>query len=426
MAQILVVDDEVGIRELLSEILTDEGHDVRSAENAAAARAARDAARPDLVLLDIWMPDTDGITLLKEWAANGQLSMPVIMMSGHGTIDTAVEATRIGALDFLEKPIGMQKLLAAISHGLERGQKRVAAGLSLAAFPRSAPLRDLKKRLEQVAAKSRAVLLRSAAGSIVELAARTLQVPGKPWLDLATSSEPLSLEMLATANGGVLYCEELARLTRLQQKNLLFALERLEKHNLHLVAATGQEPGGLAQLGWDEAGLRRLSEVWLGLPTLAELKDEIPDIASHLLTQIGEAGDAPLRRLTSGALNSLRQHAWPGGYGELKSAVRSLALAALDDEIDADEVDRLLFPDAGAAPEPMPGLPPEVMDLPLREAREVFERAYFEHHLRLDGANMTRLAEKTGLERTHLYRKLKDLGLRGVKSDEPGPEPVHG
>ncbi len=108
------------------------------------------------------MPDTDGITLLKEWAANGQLTMPVIMMSGHATIDTAVEATRIGALDFLEKPIGMQKLLAAVSHGLERGQKRVAAGLSLAAFPRSAPLRDLKKRLEQVAAKSRAMLLRSA------------------------------------------------------------------------------------------------------------------------------------------------------------------------------------------------------------------------------------------------------------------------
>jgi len=418
MAQILVVDDEIGIRELLSEILTDEGHDVRSAENAAAARAARDTARPDLVLLDIWMPDTDGITLLKEWAANGQLSMPVIMMSGHGTIDTAVEATRIGALDFLEKPIGMQKLLAAVSHGLERGQRRVAAGLSLTAFPRSAPLKDLKKRLEQVAAKSRALLLRSGAGGIVELAARTLQVPGKAWLDLAASSEPLSLEMLAAANGGVLYCEEIARLTRLQQKNLLFALERLEKNNLRLVAATGQDPGSLVQQGWDEVGLRRLADVWVGLPTLADLRDEIPDIASHVLVQIGEADEAPLRRFTTGALNALRQHSWPGGYGELKSAVRSLALAALSDEIDAEEVGRLLFPDAGGTAVPLPGLPPEVMDLPLREAREIFERIYFEYHLRLDGGNMTRLAEKTGLERTHLYRKLKDLGLRGAKSDE--------
>ncbi|WP_310630387.1 response regulator, partial [Paraburkholderia sp.] len=120
MAKILVVDDEIGIRELLSEILSDEGYDVTLAENAAAARAARMATRPDVVLLDIWMPDTDGVTLLKEWAANDLLSMPVIMMSGHGTIDTAVEAVKLGAMDFLEKPIALQKLLAAVRRGLQR------------------------------------------------------------------------------------------------------------------------------------------------------------------------------------------------------------------------------------------------------------------------------------------------------------------
>lgn len=422
MARILVVDDEVGIRELLSEILTDEGHDVQAAENAAAARAAREAMRPDLVLLDIWMPDTDGITLLKEWAVGGQLTMPVIMMSGHGTIDSAVEATRIGALDFLEKPIGMQRLLAAVNQGLERGQRRVAAALSLAAFSRSGPLKDLKRRLEQMAAKSRALLLRTGEGGIVELAARTLQVPGKAWIDLATNPEPLSLESLEAASGGVLYCEELARLARLQQKNLLFALERLEKYDLRLVAATTHDVANLtAQHGWDETGLRRLSEVWLGLPTLAELRDEIPDIASHVLTQLAEAGETPLRRFATDALNTLRQHAWPGGYAELRSAVRSLALAALGEEIDAEEVGRVLFPEStqGHA-ETMPGLPPDTLDLPLREAREVFERLYFEHHLRAEGGNMTRLAEKTGLERTHLYRKLKDLGLRaGKREDEP-------
>jgi len=127
MANILVVDDEIGIRELLSEILSDEGHVVQTAESAAAARAVRQAEAPDLVLLDIWMPDTDGVTLLKEWSSNGQLTMPVIMMSGHATIDTASEAARIGALDFLEKPIAMTRLLASIRHGLERGrQARVA------------------------------------------------------------------------------------------------------------------------------------------------------------------------------------------------------------------------------------------------------------------------------------------------------------
>jgi len=120
MANILVVDDELGIRDLLFEILNDEGHAVEVAENAAQARAARQAGRPDLVLLDIWMPDTDGVTLLKEWAGAGLLNMPVIMMSGHATIDTAVEATRIGALAFLEKPITLQKLLKAVEQGLSR------------------------------------------------------------------------------------------------------------------------------------------------------------------------------------------------------------------------------------------------------------------------------------------------------------------
>ncbi len=127
MANILVVDDELGIRDLLSEILNDEGHTVETAENAAQARAARLREKPDLVLLDIWMPDTDGVTLLKEWSASGMLNMPVIMMSGHATIDTAVEATRIGALAFLEKPITLQKLLKAVEQGLARSQLRKSA-----------------------------------------------------------------------------------------------------------------------------------------------------------------------------------------------------------------------------------------------------------------------------------------------------------
>ena len=417
MAQILVVDDEIGIRELLSEILRDEGHDVKLAENAAAARAAREQSRPDLVLLDIWMPDTDGITLLKEWGAQGLLTMPVLMMSGHGTIDTAVEATRIGAADFLEKPIGMQKLMAAIDHALERAPKPGAGDLSLAAFPRSAQLKDLRKRIEQMAGRRRTLLLRASSASIAELAARTLHAQGSAWLDLAHHSEPLSLEALDDAAGGLLWCEELAQLSRMQQKSLLFALDRLEKYNLHMVMATGHDTGFLARNGWDETAVRRLFEVWLGLPALSDLRDEIPDIAAHLLVQLAEAKAAPLRRFSSAALNALRQHGWDGGYRELKSVVKSLALAALDEEIGDEDVGRLLFPD-GKPNDGLSGLPPEIMSLPLREAREIFERIYFEHHLRQESGNMTRLAEKTGLERTHLYRKLKDLGLRGGKSEE--------
>ena len=139
MSTILVVDDEIGIRELLSEILSDEGHAVLTAENAAAARTLRQTETPDLVLLDIWMPDTDGVTLLKEWAASGQLTMPVIMMSGHATIDTAVEATRFGALDFLEKPIALARLLAAVRSGLERGKSRLGMMAAGAPQPPAAP-----------------------------------------------------------------------------------------------------------------------------------------------------------------------------------------------------------------------------------------------------------------------------------------------
>lgn len=413
MSQILVIDDEVGIRELLSEILTDEGHDVATAENAAAARAWRDTRRPDLVLLDIWMPDTDGVTLLKEWSANGQLTMPVVMMSGHATIDTAVEATRIGAVGFLEKPIGMQKLLASVKQALERAPKANAV-LSLSAFPRSPILKDLRKRLDQVTARSRSVLLRAPAASIVELTARTLHTPGKPWIDLSHDSTPLSLELLAQSNGGILFCGELARLTRLQQKNLAFAIGRLEKHNLRLVVASTHDAAGLAALGWEDELLKSLFDVSIGLPSFAELKDEVPELATHLLTELIESGDVQLRRLSVAAQNALRQHAWPEGYAQLRSAVKSLALAALEEEISDEEVQHLLNPGATDLPEMPPGILPEMLSLPLREAREMFERLYFEYHLRMEGGSMTRLAEKTGLERTHLYRKLKDLGLRNV------------
>jgi len=225
MANILVVDDELGIRDLLSEILNDEGHQVELAENAAQARTARSRARPDLVLLDIWMPDTDGVTLLKEWSSGGLLTMPVIMMSGHATIDTAVEATKIGAMAFLEKPITMQKLLQAVEHGLTR------------------------------------------------LAVRK---PASPYVAMPGS------ELLPAAS----------------------------------------------------------------------------------------------------------------------SVVVALAVAVQD-----------------TSPQPTQSF---LLEKPLREARDEFEKAYFEFHLYREGGSMTRVAEKTGLERTHLYRKLKQLGVDLSRSKRQG------
>ena len=154
MASILVGDDEMGIRELLNEILTDEGHTVYSAESAIQARTVREQMRPDLVLLDIWMPDTDGITLLKEWSNTGQLTMPVVMMSGHATIDTAVEATRIGALNFLEKPIALQKLLKTVNKALESAPKQMQMEEAAAVLPSSRPAAELKPAAAVVAPPS--------------------------------------------------------------------------------------------------------------------------------------------------------------------------------------------------------------------------------------------------------------------------------
>ena len=420
MSQILVVDDEIGIRELLSEILREEGHDVALAENAAVARTLREAGRPDLVLLDIWMPDTDGITLLKEWASGGHLTMPVVMMSGHATIDTAVEATRIGATDFLEKPIGMQKLLATVKHALEHGKRPATTELSLAAFPRSMPLKDLKKRLEQVAAGSRAILLRSPPGGLIDLVARTLLKPGKTWLNLTHDTQPLTVDALRNASGGVIYAEELGRLVRLQQKNLMFAAERLDEFGLSLVVGTEADAAQLAAQGWDESLLSRIFGGRLGLPALADIRDEIPEIAAHLLVYMVEAGEVPMRQLSTAAQNSLRQHRWPGGYLELKAALKSIALTALEADIGVEDVLPQLHPGGSESGLSVAaGLPGDIMDLPLREAREIFERHYFEYHLAKTAGNMTRLAEKSGLERTHLYRKLKDLGVRtGKRSEE--------
>ena len=417
MAKILVVDDEMGIRELLSEILSDEGHTVSLAENAAEARRLRGEGRPDLVLLDIWMPDTDGISLLKEWSSGGLLTMPVVMMSGHGTIDSAVEATRVGAVDFLEKPIALQKLLTTVKKALKHEVAPQKPPLTLDAFSRSPLLKDLKKRLEQAAAKTSVLLLKSASGSIAEICARTLQAPKMPWLDLSASSAPLTHEMLANAAGGILFVSDLMLLGKLQQKNLVYALERLEKHNLQLVAASTHSFSTLGEAGWDPALLARLGEVWVALPQLSSHPDDVPEIAGLLLSHLVERNEVPPRQFSSAALNALRLHHWQGEWAELLATVRNLALAALDDEISLEDVDSVLLRDAAVPAKAPPALP--LFNQPLREAREAFERLYFEHHLKGEGGNMTRIADKTGLERTHLYRKLKQLGLStGRRSEE--------
>ncbi|MBP6369203.1 MAG: response regulator, partial [Burkholderiales bacterium] len=216
MREILVVDDEVGIRELLSEILQDEGYRVAVAENAQEARSYRARAQPALVLLDIWMPDTDGVTLLREWGSSGLLTMPVVMMSGHGTIETAVEATRIGAFDFLEKPIGLQKLLGTIARALKSAAAREPRRVSLAALGTSAPVREAERSLETLLGARRPILILGEAGTGHDVAAQALRVPDVPYVALADGSRLASnpASLLEEAHEGTLWCAEIGQYSK--------------------------------------------------------------------------------------------------------------------------------------------------------------------------------------------------------------------
>jgi len=417
MAQILVVDDEVGIRELLSEILSDEGHHVLLAENAGSARSLRERQRPDLVLLDIWMPDTDGITLLKEWSANGRLSMPVIMMSGHGTIETAVEATRIGALDFLEKPIALQRLLTTVRRALRHAEAVPVRKLSLAALGRSPALVDVKKRLAQLAHSPSPLMLRGEPDMRAELFARLLAGPGAPFLNGDAVLTDAPTEVLTRGAGGVLFVDDLTRLGRAAQRSLDFLLVRATRHKVRMVSFSPVDLKTLVDRHeFDPDLAKRLAELTLRLPSLREFAEDVPDMAQGVLVQLVESRSCPSRRFSTAALNTLRLHLWPGNLVELESVVRDLAFSALEEEIQIEDVERAL---ATRAPPPEASVAPAFdLDRPYREAREDFERRYFERLLESEGGSMSRVAERSGLERTHLYRKLKALGLQVGRREE--------
>ncbi len=418
MQQILVVDDEVGIRELLSEILRDEGYQVRLAENASQARVLRVQARPDLVLLDIWMPDTDGITLLKEWASAGLLTMPVVMMSGHGTIDTAVEATRLGAYDFLEKPIALQKLLATVGRALRSGEQQVKPTLMLATLGRAPVVAELKQRLERIANLKLPLLLTAEPGNGVELCAKFLHQPNTPWVSTEnlTALAEAPLDLLSQAREGTLFLREIGDLSRMEQKGLLLIAGKLEKFNTRLICATSRPLAELVAQGAFDARLyTAIAAVTVQVPSLREHREDIPDLANLFLLRSIEAKEVAPRHFSTAALNALRNYDWPGNLTQLESAVRSLALTAANEEIGVADVYQTL-PLLGLRESSIPGLS---LDLPLREARDVFERVYFEHHIAREGGNMSRVAESVGLERTHLYRKLKQLGIKLTRRNEP-------
>ena len=419
MSNILVVDDEAGIRDLLQEILNDEGHQVRLAENAENARLACSLERPDLVLLDIWMPDTDGITLLKEWAASGQLTMPVVMMSGHGTIDTAVEATKIGAYDFLEKPIALQKLLHTVGRALKRGEAMIKPQAGLALLGKSHVIGELHARLQLLSKNHDALLLAGEPGSPFDLVARILHDPHSPWSapqeTVWLSDNPL--DILQTTKGGTLFLREIAHLTKIEQRGLGLVISRLGKFEARLVCASAQPLPRLIAEGLFDADLfQALSAITISVPALRTHREDIPEIAKRLLQDLVEAKETPPKTFSMAALNALRIHDWPGNWSELQNAVRTLALTGLHEEIGTEDVKRVLAQFGHLVP--ASGGVGVLLDLPLREARDIFERQYFEHHIERAAGNMSRVADAVGLERTHLYRKLKQLDIKISRKPE--------
>jgi two-component system nitrogen regulation response regulator NtrX len=428
--EILIVDDEVGIRELLSEILQDEGYRVSLAENATAARAYRARERPALVLLDIWMPDTDGVTLLREWAASGQLTMPVVMMSGHGTIETAVEATKIGAFDFLEKPVGLQKLLGTVARALKVSLAREPRRVSLASIGTSAAMRDVERQMEQLLAARKPLLILGEPGAGHDVAARALHAADTPRLALpgGTRLAANPLAVLEEARDGTLYCAEIGQYAKAEQRGLAFLLPKLDKANVTLVCTSTESLGNMAaENKFDAALLAALSTGAVLLPPLRARREDIPALIERFwhdaVAQERSAQHPTARAFTTlqpTALNLLSGAYWPGNLDHLQSVVVNLALYAGSGDITSEHVKRLLGEAAAANQAVAPEITARFFELPLREAREAFERIYFEQLLGREQSNMSRVAERAGLERTHLYRKLKQLSIRFARRGDDG------
>ena len=418
MSQILVVDDEVGIRELLSEILRDEGHHVRLAENASQARDLRSNSDPDLVLLDIWMPDTDGVTLLKEWASTGQLTMPVVMMSGHGTIDTAVEATRIGAYAFLEKPIALQKLLSTVGSALAQGHSRTQQAPTFATIGKSAAAEQLRRQIENVRQLRSSVLFVAEAGAGADQCARLLQQSEAPWIEIggARQFDKYRHELAGLSERRIVYVHDVHELSLEQQRVLLAMVEVFERSGVRLLSSTSTSlPERVAAGAFDSRLYAVLAGTIVRVPSLRERSEDVPELVDLLLARSIESRETPPHTFSMAALNMLRNYHWPGNLVQLQSVVQTCAQLASGTEIDTPDVTNAL----AVLDAPLPVThDPLVLDRDLRAARDDFERMYFEFHLSRGDGNMSQVANRVGLERTHLYRKLKQLGIKLPRRSE--------
>lgn len=453
-AHILVVDDEPDIRHLVSEILEDEGYRVTLAEDGAAARAAFARKIPDLVLLDIWMPDIDGILLLKEWSAGAGLPCPVVVMSGHGSVETAVEATRLGAHDFVQKPISLAKLLAIVGQALASRRVAVETPRRLPGVSSSEPvgssaaMQMLRSKADLAAQHNSPVLITGEPGSGRQALARFIharsmrggdfivlehaQLEGhnaREYLmgcDTDNSRQPGLFDL---ALGGTLFLSEIEMLSPEARRIItqVFETSRFgDDEN------TGTRSGScriiasgcanLAERARRDASLEqlyyRLNVLPLAVPGLRERPDDIPELVRFYADWFPNHEALPYRTFPVSTLNRLRNHGWPGHVRELRNLVQRLLILGGEGEVTVAEVEDALRqspPDPGGDKQH-----PEIFQLPLREAREQFEREYLSYQLQQAKGSVGKLAESVGMERTHLYRKLRALGIDPKSLGEQG------
>jgi two-component system nitrogen regulation response regulator NtrX len=443
-ARILVVDDESEIRTLIKDILADEGYEVEVAAVGTQARVLLAQQEPDVVLLDIWMPDIDGITLLREWSQPHGLPCSVVMMSGHGTVETAVEATRLGAADFIEKPLSMAKLLRAVERALEHGkQKRQAtrtlAPNSAAPLGRSRIMQSLREQAQALASHDASVIITGESGTGREAFARFIHSKSPrargPFVMIVAAGlteETAAVALhgsedasgvrpgyLEEAAGGTLFINGLQDLPVAAQRLLFADLDTMsftrsggtsaQKISARLLCSalpTTESQGDASGFRGDL--LSRLSVVTLQIPPLREYTEDVPELLRSYVDRLVDEEGLAFRRFGVAAQNRLRNYPWPGNVRELRNLVHRLLILGGDEEIRLEEVERAIAVQT-ATDEPL--VKQDLLALPLREAREHFERAYLQQQLMLCNGKVGQLAKRVGMERTHLYRKLRSLGV---------------
>ena len=416
-ARILVVDDEPDIRFLLKDILEDEGYQVDVAEHASAANEIRRVSSPDLILLDIWMPQVDGVTLLKQWKSSGDDHCPVVMMSGHGTVETAVEATRYGAVDFVEKPLSMAKLLSTVKAALslsnqdenQESQRRREEPVG-----NSQIVQELKRRMREMRDSNEPVFLVGPYGSGKRAWADYL-CETSDGLQIHDSSNDVSGLVPLSAN---LYIKEASELDPEQQAQLVDAMRANNQGSAYRFIIA-------SHTGYDDVEDKRridphLARLWkdaIVVPSLDERIEDIPELLEYYVNWYNDLEKLPYRHFGVAAQNLLRNHHWSGDISQLKQFIKTVLGNSESEQIELHEIEQTLRL-VTAMTDMQAGNKMQItidMGLDLREAREAFEREYLSRHLALSGNNMTELARRVGQERTHLYRKLKSLGLHSKK-----------